>query len=259
MSSTITPTPSLLHLPTTASTSHHIPLSILVFLFFLSFSSLFHSLFPSKAWFKHLFHSSLLLLHTSPFIATFSFCSACPPQSFPSTQATGATHLYKEGRQKSERERARERTTTTLPKMMLHPGSQPRHPSSLASDQDSEGNSRHQHGHHSFKPSLDSCSPASIAAANKKQGDYLTALAIMRPRVLDYDVHSCSSYSALYLPENIKVNNPQDQSSRWSSGSNNQMQYIMIKLKTMAIARILFLCVSNCVHVDVAVAVDVYL
>ncbi|KAG0348961.1 Muskelin 1, intracellular mediator containing kelch motif, partial [Podila minutissima] len=58
----------------------------------------------------------------------------------------------------------------------------------------------------------------------------------MRPRVLDYDVHSCSSYSALYLPENIKVNNPQDQSSRWSSGSNNQMQYIMIKLKTMAIA-----------------------
>ena len=76
-----------------------------------------------------------------------------------------------------------------------------------------------------------------MAAAGKKQGDYLTALAIMRPRVLDYDVHSCSSYSASYLPENIKTNNPQDQSSRWSSGSNNQMQYIMIKLKNMAIAR----------------------
>ncbi|ORZ16107.1 Muskelin N-terminus-domain-containing protein, partial [Lobosporangium transversale] len=58
----------------------------------------------------------------------------------------------------------------------------------------------------------------------------------MRPRVLDYDVHSCSSYSASYLPENIKINNPQDQSSRWSSGSNNQMQYIMIKLHSMAVA-----------------------
>lgn len=122
--------------------------------------------------------------------------------------------------------------------MMLHPGSQPH--ASNVSDQDSEANPPHQHGHHTHKHSPDSCSPASIAAANKKQGDYLTALAIMRPRVLDYDVHSCSSYSALYLPENIKVNNPQDQSSRWSSGSNNQMQYIMIKLKTMAIARILF-------------------
>ncbi|KAF9919128.1 Muskelin 1, intracellular mediator containing kelch motif [Lobosporangium transversale] len=80
-------------------------------------------------------------------------------------------------------------------------------------------------------------SPSHITAANRRQGEYLTALAIMRPRVLDYDVHSCSSYSASYLPENIKINNPQDQSSRWSSGSNNQMQYIMIKLHSMAVAR----------------------
>ncbi|KAF9166955.1 hypothetical protein DFQ26_006354 [Actinomortierella ambigua] len=80
-------------------------------------------------------------------------------------------------------------------------------------------------------------SASAMAALSRKRGEYLTALAIMRPRVLDYDVHSCSSYSASYLPENIKVSNPQDQSSRWSSGSNNQMQYIMIKLKKMAIAR----------------------
>ncbi|KAG0246046.1 hypothetical protein BGX31_004699 [Mortierella sp. GBA43] len=79
---------------------------------------------------------------------------------------------------------------------------------------------------------------ADASSAARKEADYLTALAIMRPRVLDYDVHSCSSYSASYLPENIKTNNPHDQSSRWSSGSNNQMQYIMIKLKTMAIARL---------------------
>ncbi|KAF9147139.1 Muskelin 1, intracellular mediator containing kelch motif [Linnemannia schmuckeri] len=91
--------------------------------------------------------------------------------------------------------------------------------------------------------------PASIAAANRKQGDYLTALAIMRPCVLDYDVHSCSSYSASYLPENIKTNNPQDQSSRWSSGSNNQMQYIMIKLKSMAIAHTITFGKYHKVHV----------
>ncbi|KAF8931492.1 Muskelin 1, intracellular mediator containing kelch motif [Dissophora ornata] len=89
----------------------------------------------------------------------------------------------------------------------------------------------------------------SVAAANKKQGDYLTALAIMRPRVLEYDVHSCSSYSASYLPENIKTNNPQDQSSRWSSGSNNQMQYIMIKLKTMGIAHTITFGKYHKVHV----------
>ncbi|KAG0207666.1 hypothetical protein BGX33_006694 [Mortierella sp. NVP41] len=91
--------------------------------------------------------------------------------------------------------------------------------------------------------------PASAAAANRKQGDYLTALAIMRPCILDYDVHSCSSYSASYLPENIKTNNPQDQSSRWSSGSNNQMQYIMIKLKTMAIAHTITFGKYHKVHV----------
>ncbi|KAI8345631.1 Muskelin N-terminus-domain-containing protein [Mortierella sp. GBAus27b] len=71
----------------------------------------------------------------------------------------------------------------------------------------------------------------------------------MRPRVLDYDVHSCSSYSASYLPENIKTNNPHDQSSRWSSGSNNQMQYIMIKLKTMAIAHTITFGKYHKVHV----------
>ncbi|KAG0358454.1 Muskelin 1, intracellular mediator containing kelch motif, partial [Gamsiella multidivaricata] len=84
---------------------------------------------------------------------------------------------------------------------------------------------------------------------SKKQGDYLTALAIMRPRVLDYDVHSCSSYSSSFLPGNIKINNPQDQSSRWSSGSNNQMQYVMIQLKTMAIAHTITFGKYHKVHV----------
>ncbi|KAI7816573.1 Muskelin N-terminus-domain-containing protein [Gamsiella multidivaricata] len=71
----------------------------------------------------------------------------------------------------------------------------------------------------------------------------------MRPRVLDYDVHSCSSYSSSFLPGNIKINNPQDQSSRWSSGSNNQMQYVMIQLKTMAIAHTITFGKYHKVHV----------
>ena len=57
---------------------------------------------------------------------------------------------------------------------------------------------------------------------------------------LDYDIHAWSSHSASYHPKHIKVNKPQDQSSRWSSGSNNQMQYVTIKLDKMSIIRILF-------------------
>ncbi|KAF9102438.1 Muskelin 1, intracellular mediator containing kelch motif [Mortierella sp. AM989] len=113
--------------------------------------------------------------------------------------------------------------------MMLHPGTPNPHSHSSSNEYGSGKDDGNGSSWQSLKSSYSS-------ASNKKQGDYLTALAIMRPRVLDYDVHSCSSYSASYLPENIKTNNPQDQSSRWSSGSNNQMQYIMIKLKSMAIA-----------------------
>ncbi|KAF9933334.1 hypothetical protein FBU30_005737 [Linnemannia zychae] len=124
--------------------------------------------------------------------------------------------------------------------MMLHPGSQASaelsySPASTTARRDGKQNKDATAG-----ASSTMATPTSIATTSRKQGDYLTALAIMRPSVLDYDVHSCSSYSASYLPENIKTNNPQDQSSRWSSEVNNQMQYIMIKLKTMAIAQKLY-------------------
>jgi hypothetical protein len=129
--------------------------------------------------------------------------------------------------------------------MMLHPGSQAAAGLPYTTPSPSSTTAAGRDGKQTSKDPISTSStntnntniPASIAAANRKQGDYLTALAIMRPCVLDYDVHSCSSYSASYLPENIKTNNPHDQSSRWSSGSNNQMQYIMIKLKSMAVAR----------------------
>ncbi|KAG0372239.1 hypothetical protein BGX24_000520 [Mortierella sp. AD032] len=140
--------------------------------------------------------------------------------------------------------------------MMLHPGSQSAAAAALPYTP-TPGNTRRDAKHNKDPSSLNNnnnintatTTSASVAAANRKQGDYLTALAIMRPCVLDYDVHSCSSYSASYLPENIKTNNPQDQSSRWSSGSNNQMQYIMIKLKTMAVAHTITFGKYHKVHV----------
>lgn len=52
---------------------------------------------------------------------------------------------------------------------------------------------------------------------------------------LDYDVYTWSSYSASYFPRNIKVNKPTDQSSRWSSGSNDQMQFLTLKLSQMSV------------------------
>lgn len=59
-------------------------------------------------------------------------------------------------------------------------------------------------------------------------------------QTLPYSIWDFSSHSASYHPRNIMENKPMDQSSRWSSGTNNQMQYIMLKLDKPAIVRILF-------------------
>nr|XP_049700727.1 muskelin isoform X2 [Helicoverpa armigera] len=52
---------------------------------------------------------------------------------------------------------------------------------------------------------------------------------------LVYSIHKYSSYSANYIPENIMVNNPTDQLSRWFTDSNIPSQFIMLKLKTPSI------------------------
>lgn len=57
---------------------------------------------------------------------------------------------------------------------------------------------------------------------------------------LSYSIQDFSSHSASYHPRNIMECRPWDQSSRWSSGTNNQMQYITLKLDNPAIVRILF-------------------
>ncbi|XP_034835411.1 LOW QUALITY PROTEIN: muskelin [Maniola hyperantus] len=53
--------------------------------------------------------------------------------------------------------------------------------------------------------------------------------------VLKYTIHKYSSYSANYLPENIVVNNPPDQMSRWFTDSTTPSQFIMLKLEAPAI------------------------
>ncbi|XP_075981320.1 muskelin 1 isoform X2 [Anticarsia gemmatalis] len=52
---------------------------------------------------------------------------------------------------------------------------------------------------------------------------------------LCYTIHKYSSYSANYIPENIMVNNPSDQLSRWFTDSSTQSQFIILKLKSPSI------------------------
>ncbi|XP_017304065.1 muskelin [Diaphorina citri] len=59
----------------------------------------------------------------------------------------------------------------------------------------------------------------------------------VKMKKLEYSVHSYSSYSTTYVPENIKVDKSTDQSSRWSSDSNFPPQYLVLKLERPAIVK----------------------
>ncbi|XP_048465952.1 muskelin [Rhincodon typus] len=56
-------------------------------------------------------------------------------------------------------------------------------------------------------------------------------------RPITYCVYKWSSYSSIYVPENILVDKPHDQSSRWSSESNYPPQYLILKLERPAIVQ----------------------
>uniref|UniRef100_A0A3P8UPD0 Muskelin 1, intracellular mediator containing kelch motifs n=1 Tax=Cynoglossus semilaevis TaxID=244447 RepID=A0A3P8UPD0_CYNSE len=56
-------------------------------------------------------------------------------------------------------------------------------------------------------------------------------------RVLTFSVYKWSSYSSTYLPENILVDKPNDQSSRWSSESNYPPQFLILKMERPAIVQ----------------------
>ncbi|GAB6029244.1 Muskelin 1, intracellular mediator containing kelch motif [Chamberlinius hualienensis] len=58
-----------------------------------------------------------------------------------------------------------------------------------------------------------------------------------RPKKLKYTIHKFSSFSASYVPENILVNKPNDQASRWSSESNSPPQFLILKLERPAIIK----------------------
>ncbi|XP_073845147.1 muskelin 1 [Musca autumnalis] len=54
---------------------------------------------------------------------------------------------------------------------------------------------------------------------------------------LPYEIHRYSSFSTNYVPENILVDCPSDQSSRWSAHNNNPPQYLTLKLRRPAIVK----------------------
>lgn len=54
-------------------------------------------------------------------------------------------------------------------------------------------------------------------------------------RCLDFKVEACSTYSSGYRPELVLENKPHDQASRWSSASNDQNQFLILRLCEPAI------------------------
>ena len=55
-------------------------------------------------------------------------------------------------------------------------------------------------------------------------------LQVVQRKKLAYKIHNFSSFSASYLPDNILDDKPSDQSSRWSSDTNNPPQYLTLQL-----------------------------
>uniref|UniRef100_A0A1A9ZKV8 LisH domain-containing protein n=1 Tax=Glossina pallidipes TaxID=7398 RepID=A0A1A9ZKV8_GLOPL len=55
--------------------------------------------------------------------------------------------------------------------------------------------------------------------------------------ILPYEIYRFSSFSTNYVPENILVDCPSDQSSRWSAHTNNPPQYLTLKLRRPSIVR----------------------
>ncbi|VVD05213.1 unnamed protein product [Leptidea sinapis] len=56
---------------------------------------------------------------------------------------------------------------------------------------------------------------------------------------LNYTIHKYSSFSAHYIPQNIMVNKPSDQLSRWFTDSFTPSQFIMLKLESPALVEVI--------------------
>ncbi|KAJ9074574.1 hypothetical protein DSO57_1005025 [Entomophthora muscae] len=54
---------------------------------------------------------------------------------------------------------------------------------------------------------------------------------------LSYSIHSWSSHSANFHPNNVLVDEPKNQASRWSTDSNKQTQFLMLELEKLSIVQ----------------------
>ncbi|XP_004345468.2 muskelin 1 [Capsaspora owczarzaki ATCC 30864] len=88
-----------------------------------------------------------------------------------------------------------------------------------------------------------------LGASSSSSSSSSSASGQQQTQVLPYSIDSCSSYSAQYLPTNILVDNPTDQSSRWSSNVNNHMQFLMLKLAEPSVVKSITLGKYHKVHV----------
>ncbi|KAL7348181.1 muskelin N-terminus domain-containing protein [Encephalitozoon intestinalis] len=58
--------------------------------------------------------------------------------------------------------------------------------------------------------------------------------------VIPYEIHSYSTYASVYMPSNIKKNDPMDPNSRWSTSTNDHLQYIILKIPPSLVVTITF-------------------
>jgi hypothetical protein len=91
------------------------------------------------------------------------------------------------------------------------------------------------------KQHMDKASQLS-SKSNNKNNTSLTFMVTAAPQVtLPYTIHNYSSFSGSYHPQNITVNNPKEQASRWSSGVHDSEQFITISFELPVIARKVFI------------------
>ncbi|XP_030373545.1 muskelin [Scaptodrosophila lebanonensis] len=82
-----------------------------------------------------------------------------------------------------------------------------------------------------------SIAAATTAPAHKQQNDSQKTFTLSENERLTFEVYRYSSYSPNYLPENVLVDCPNDQTSRWSAYTNSPPQYLTLKLKRPAIVK----------------------
>lgn len=58
--------------------------------------------------------------------------------------------------------------------------------------------------------------------------------------VIPYEIHDYSTYASVYAPGNVKKNDPTDPNSRWSTTTNDHLQYITMKIPPSLVVTVTF-------------------